>query len=291
LYDIEVEGSHEYLIDGVISHNTINAPNNATIDNVDRAFMQAFDMGCKGVTYYRDGSRQFQSLATVKHKKKRKNGEKYELPEVMNSRRINMTTLKGKASLFIVLDDRNIPVEFYVNPPIESPETAAIMTAICRLIAVGVQGYEDLDEYLDQLKKANKMYENKNQILTYIIKALQGAKRRKNNYNINVIKDLPLEEEDMVEVMAIYNIINLAQTGKDDLNDYISVLKYTNKEHGNVSSVLSFLIKAFNKFTEVLNAEEGKVVVTKENCPDCGHKMILKEGCDTCPNCSYSKCG
>jgi len=26
-------------------------------------------------------------------------------------------------------------------------------------------------------------------------------------------------------------------------------------------------------------------------CPDCGGNLIFQEGCATCPNCGYSKCG
>jgi len=37
---------------------TINAPNSATQDDIDNAFKQAFNKGCKGITVYRDGSRE-----------------------------------------------------------------------------------------------------------------------------------------------------------------------------------------------------------------------------------------
>jgi ribonucleoside-diphosphate reductase alpha chain len=56
-YDIEVEESHSYVVNGLVSHNTINAPNDDTRENVARSIFRAYRSGCKGFTYYRDGSR------------------------------------------------------------------------------------------------------------------------------------------------------------------------------------------------------------------------------------------
>ena len=62
LYDIEVEEAHEYVVNGMVSHNTINLPNSATLDDVRGAYMLAWNLGCLGITIFRDGSKGEQVL-------------------------------------------------------------------------------------------------------------------------------------------------------------------------------------------------------------------------------------
>jgi ribonucleotide reductase alpha subunit/DNA-binding transcriptional regulator WhiA len=64
LYDIEVEESHQYLVNGIVSHNTCNFPNSATREDMDDVYRYIYDNGGKGVTVYRDGTRSKQVLTT-----------------------------------------------------------------------------------------------------------------------------------------------------------------------------------------------------------------------------------
>lgn len=64
LFDIEVENSHDYIVNGIISHNTINFPNKIHKDTIGDAFMYAWKTGTiKGITIYRNGSREVEVLS------------------------------------------------------------------------------------------------------------------------------------------------------------------------------------------------------------------------------------
>ncbi|HEY7347258.1 MAG TPA: adenosylcobalamin-dependent ribonucleoside-diphosphate reductase [Ktedonobacterales bacterium] len=62
LYDIEVEDAHEYVVNGLVSHNTINLPNSAALEDVEQAYLLAWNLGCLGITIFRDGSKGEQVL-------------------------------------------------------------------------------------------------------------------------------------------------------------------------------------------------------------------------------------
>ena len=56
--DIEVENTHSYLINNIISHNTINLSKDATKEDVSQVYIDAYKENVIGVTVYRDGCRE-----------------------------------------------------------------------------------------------------------------------------------------------------------------------------------------------------------------------------------------
>jgi adenosylcobalamin-dependent ribonucleoside-diphosphate reductase len=66
VYDISVPSTHAFVGNGVVNHNTVNMPEEVTVEEVEQLHIEAWRMGLKAIAIYRDNCKVAQPLSTTK---------------------------------------------------------------------------------------------------------------------------------------------------------------------------------------------------------------------------------
>jgi ribonucleoside-diphosphate reductase alpha chain len=129
---------------------TINLPNQATVQDVQKAYQLAYQLGCKGVTIYRDGSREAQVLSTKKEKKEEGKIVPLDRPTTLSGITDKIKTGYGNLSVTVnTLDGK--PFEVFAQIGKSGYSTMADTEAICRLISLGLRSGIPVDKIIEQL--------------------------------------------------------------------------------------------------------------------------------------------
>lgn len=237
---VRIQAAFQCYTDNAVS-KTVNFPNQASREDVAEVFRLAYELGCKGVTIYRDGSRQFQVLSTGSSAAQAAETEAAATemaaavsvapikPRVRPDETFGITKkykIGGCGKLYVTVnaDEKGI-CEVFTNTGEEG--CSSLSDAVSRLISLALRAGVDVNAILDQVKG---------------------------------IRCVGCIVDPETWVLSCPDAI-----GK-------TIEKYVN---GHV------------KFD--LNVARGPQSLLI--CPDCGGVVIPQNGCITCTNCGYSKCG
>ena len=143
-WHVRMQAAFQKYTDNSVS-KTINFPNEATREDVLEAYMRAYETGCKGITVYRDGSKENQVLSTGAAGAEPQAGGQdqvlyaRERPKVMNGRTERLNTGHGSMYITINTDEKNLPFEVFANLGKAGGCDSAQLEAICRLASVALR--------------------------------------------------------------------------------------------------------------------------------------------------------
>jgi len=150
---IKMQAVFQRYVDNAVS-KTVNFPHSATQKDVEKVYLLAYELGCKGVTVYRDGSREEQVLSTKKAEKKE---EKILLvprkrPEVLKGTTRLVKTGCGNIYVTITEDDDGNIFELFTSMGKAGGCASSQSEAIGRLISLALRSGIDPQEIVKQLK-------------------------------------------------------------------------------------------------------------------------------------------
>ncbi len=152
-WHVKMQAAFQRSTDNAVS-KTVNFPHEATREDVARAYMLAYEEGLKGITIYRDRSRDSQVLTTGKK-------EKAAEEAISRTPRKRPTETKGTStkvstgcgSLYITVnyDDKGI-FEVFSTLGKAGACASAQLEAICRLISTALRSGVDVAQIVKQLR-------------------------------------------------------------------------------------------------------------------------------------------
>jgi len=142
---VRMQAAIQKYVDSSIS-KTVNAPQNHTVDQVKKLYTLAYKLGCKGITYYREGSREG-VLQLIKEQKT----EPFERPRKLQGVTVDWETPLGKLFLTLNRDTRGVPFEVFCQVGKAGSDVVAFTEAIARLISLCLRSGISLKNVIDQL--------------------------------------------------------------------------------------------------------------------------------------------
>ncbi len=157
-WHVKMQAAFQKSTDNAVS-KTVNFPHDATREDVARVYMLAYEEGCKGITIYRDRSRESQVLSTREKDKAAKPEEAREAKLVPRDRPrttwgFNEKVATGCGNLYVAvfLDERKEVFEVFGTLGKAGGCASAQLEAINRLISLALRSGVEAESIVKQLK-------------------------------------------------------------------------------------------------------------------------------------------
>jgi ribonucleoside-diphosphate reductase alpha chain len=194
-WHVRMQAVFQKYTDNAVS-KTINLPHQATVGDVETAYRMAYELGCKGVTIYRDGSREAQVLSTKKETVAEEKIAPMERPASLSGITDKIKT--GYGNLYVTINSFDgKPFEVFAQIGKSGYSTMADTEAICRLISLALRSGISVEQIIEQLigiGGASPIYQEGGLVMSIpdaIAKVLN--KHFGKNKNKNSFKDLYME--------------------------------------------------------------------------------------------------
>ncbi len=271
---VRVQATIQRYTDSSIS-KTVNAPNNHTVEDVQRLYRLAYEMGCKGITYYRDGSRDA-VLTRVEDEKKAAAQQEPKMepvvsiqqgikarPAVVQGYTRQVSAPEGKVNVTINSDEHG-PLEVFVNVGKAGSDIAALAEALGRLISLNLR-------VLSPLSQTDRAKEIADQL-----RGIGGS--RSVGFGMQQVRSLP---DAVARALEMHMEALGAEQEKAGSRDNPG--ETANKTLSNGSGVQA------EDAMPLLSMSH--LSVTGNLCPKCGcNTLVNEEGCRKCYSCGHSEC-
>lgn len=151
-WHVRMQAAFQKHTDNAVS-KTVNLPKGSNVEDVRRVFDLAFELGCKGVTIYRDGSKanQVLSIAPVSETGSGFSAIVRQRPETLDGFTTKIRT--GLGQLYVTVTEYDgRPFEVFATIGKSGRSTTAKTEAIGRLVSLALRSGVMVDEVIDQLK-------------------------------------------------------------------------------------------------------------------------------------------
>ena len=310
---VKVQAAVQKWTDSAIS-KTVNAPQDYTVEQTKQLYTLMYDLGCKGGTIYRDGSRDEQILA-VDHKKLGKDAsDQVEAKMAEASQFKSEATLENGTSLpraiqevmSISGDNVQIKIAPRERPNAMNGVTYKMNTAYGNLYVTVNEDEHGPFEVFAQMGKAGGFFSAQTEAITRMI-----SLALRSNIAIEEIiaqlkgirgPDVTFSEDGMVFSLpdaiskvlekhikrgARQLIMGLPEVSQPGMQKKLEPVKVAEMETITEEKIITNGSVSYKTSQKISIANLGNAPV----CPSCANMMVFAEGCMKCEGCGYSKCG